>query len=254
MENTIKLLTLQRLKSAGGDDNFNKFIELYKPKSELVAAVLGEGDTELDSNRRYQEYLELLQNNQPTAEEQVQTPIGEERVQTPTGEERVQTPNQPSTISSETGKNSVITSILNYDTSQENKEYLIKLAKRESSYQPLVQNSGGYFGLYQFGNAALKDVGMSKDDLKKSLNNQHKAALALANQNEKILKDIIQKYNGKYKNGVKLTRNGILAMAHLLGAGSVQDYFNNTKNTPFSKNGFVDGNKTHILEYAKLFS
>lgn len=245
MENTIKLLTLQRLKSAGGDDNFNKFIELYKPKSELVAAVLGEGDTELDSNRRYQEYLELLQNNQPTAEEQVQTP---------TGEEQVQTPNQPSTISSETEKNSVITSILNYDTSQENKEYLIKLAKRESSYQPLVQNSGGYFGLYQFGNSALKAVGMNKDDLKRSLNNQHKAALALANKNEEILKDIIQKYNGKYKNGVKLTRNGILAMAHLLGAGSVQDYFNNTKNTTFAKNGFVDGNKTPILEYAKLFS
>lgn len=236
MENTIKLLTLQRLKNAGGDDNFNKFIELYKPKSELVAAILGEEDTELDSNRRYQEYLELLQNNQPTAEEQVQTP------------------EQPSTISSETEKNSVITSILNYDTSQENKEYLIKLAKRESSYRPLVQNSGGYFGLYQFGNSALKDIGMSKDDLKKSLNNQHKAALALANQNEEILKDIIQKYNGKYKDGVKITRNGILAMAHLLGAGSVQDYFNNTKNTPFSRNGFVDGNKTHILEYAKLFS
>ena len=43
-------------------------------------------------------------------------------------------------------------------------------------------------------------------------------------------------------------------MAHLLGAGSVKDYFNGTKNTPFSRNGFVDGNKTHILEYAKLFS
>ena len=239
MENTIKLLTLQRLKSAGGDDNFNKFIDLYKPKSELVAAVLGEGDTELESNRRYQEYLEMLQNNQPVDEEQVQI---------------TEQPEQTSTTPIETEKNSVITSILNYDTSKENKEYLIKLAKRESSYQPLVQNSGGYFGLYQFGNSALKDVGMSKDDLKKSLNNQHKAALALANQNEKILKDIIQKYNGKYKNGVKLTRNGILAMAHLLGAGSVQDYFNGTQNTHFSRNEFVDGNKTHILEYAKLFS
>ena len=239
MENTIKLLTLQRLKSTGGDDNFNKFIDLYKPKSELVAAVLGEGDTELESNRRYQEYLEMLQNNQPVDVEQVQI---------------TEQPEQTSTTPIETEKNSVITSILNYDTSKENKEYLIKLAKRESSYQPLVQNSGGYFGLYQFGNSALKDVGMSKDDLKKSLNNQHKAALALANQNEKILKDIIQKYNGKYKNGVKLTRNGILAMAHLLGAGSVQDYFNGTQNTSFSRNGFVDGNKTHILEYAKLFS
>lgn len=240
MENTIKLLTLQRLKNAGGDDNFNKFIELYKPKSELVAAILGEGDTELDSNRRHQEYLELLQNNQPVVEDQVQTA----EQPSPTS----------STIPTETEKNSVITSILGYDTSQENKEYLIKLAKRESSYQPLAQNSGGYFGLYQFGNSALKAVGMSKDDLKNSLSNQHKAALTLANQNEKILKDIIQKYNGKYKDGVKLTRNGILAMAHLLGAGSVQDYFNNTKTTTFSRNGFVDGNKTHILEYAKLFS
>ena len=236
MENTIKLLTLQRLKNAGGDDNFNKFIELYKPKSELVAAILGEEDAELDSNRRHQEYLELLQNNQPVVEDQVQTA------------------EQPSTIPTETEKNSVITSILGYDTSQENKDYLIKLAKRESSYRPLVQNSGGYFGLYQFGKSALKAVGMSKDDLKNSLSNQHKAALTLASQNEKILKDIIQKFNGKYKDGVKLTRNGILAMAHLLGASSVQDYFNNTKNTTFSRNGFVDGNKTHILEYAKLFS
>lgn len=236
MENTIKLLTLQRLKSTGGDDNFNKFIDLYKPKSELVAEILGEGDTELESNRRHQEYLEMLRNNQPIDEEQVQ--ITEQPEQTTTGTE----------------KNSVINSILNYDTSKENKEYLIKLAKRESSYQPLVQNSGGYFGLYQFGKSALKDVGMTIDDLKKSLSNQHKAALTLAKQNEEILKDIIQKYNGKYKEGVKLTKNGILAMAHLLGAGSVKDYFNGTKNTPFSKNGFVDGNKTHILEYAKLFS
>lgn len=239
MENTIKLLTLQRLKSAGGDDNFNKFIDLYKPKSELVAEVLGEGDTELESNRRYQEYLEMLQNNQPVDGEQAQI---------------TEQPEQTSTTPIETEKNSVITSILNYDTSEENKEYLIKLAKRESSYQPLVQNSGGYFGLYQFGNSALKDVGMSKDDLKKSLNNQHKAALTLAKQNEEVLEDIIQKYNGKYKEGVKITKNGILAMAHLLGAGSVKDYFNGTKNTPFSKNGFVDGNKTHILDYAKLFS
>lgn len=239
MENTIKLLTLQRLKSAGGDDNFNKFIDLYKPKSELVAAILGEGDTELESNRRHQEYLEMLQNNQPVDAEQVQI---------------TEQPEQTSTTPIETEKNSVITSILNYDTSEENKEYLIKLAKRESSYQPLVQNSGGYFGLYQFGKSALKDVGMSKDDLKKSLNNQHKAALALAKQNERVLKDIIQQYNGKYKEGVKLTRNGILAMAHLLGAGSVKDYFNGTKNTHFSKNGFVDGNKTYILDYAKLFS
>lgn len=239
MENTIKLLTLQRLKSAGGDDNFNKFIDLYKPKSELVAAILGEGDTELESNRRYQEYLEMLQNNQPVDGEQAQI---------------TEQPEQTSTTPIETEKNSVITSILNYDTSEENKEYLIKLAKRESSYQPLVQNSGGYFGLYQFGNSALKDVGMSKDDLKKSLNNQHKAALTLAKQNEEVLEDIIQKYNGKYKEGVKITKNGILAMAHLLGAGSVKDYFNGTKNTPFSKNGFVDGNKTHILDYAKLFS
>ena len=137
MENTIKLLTLQRLKNAGGDDNFNKFIELYKPKSELVAAVLGEEDTELDSNRRHQEYLEMLQNNQPVVEDQVQTA----EQPSPTS----------STNPSKTEKNSVITSILGYDTSQENKEYLIKLAKRESSYQPLVQNSGGYFGLYQFG-------------------------------------------------------------------------------------------------------
>ena len=64
----------------------------------------------------------------------------------------------------------------------------------------------------------------------------------------------MDKYEGKIYKGVKITKNGVRAMAHLLGAGSVKDFFNNTQNTPFAKKGFVDGNGTHITEYARMFA
>lgn len=241
MKNTIGLTVLKRFKDVTGDESFNNFVELYKPKSELVTVILGEQDNDLESLTRYNEYLEMLRNQ----EEDFRSRQQEQEVEPQTQNNF----NMPTSSS-----NSVVQSILDYNTSEENKDYLIKLAKRESSYNPTVTNQYGYFGLYQFGNRALKDVGMSLGDLKSSISNQHRAALKLAELNEERLEGIIQKYNGKYKNGVKITKNGILAMAHLLGARSVKDYFNGTKNTPFAKNGFVDGNKTHILDYAKLFS
>jgi hypothetical protein len=38
-----------------------------------------------------------------------------------------------------------------------------------------------------------------------------------------ILKDIIKKYDGKVVGGILVTESGILAAAHLGGAGSVSD-------------------------------
>lgn len=151
-------------------------------------------------------------------------------------------------------KHGIINEINSMEISNEDKTYLEVLAARESSFRPNITNDLGYFGLYQFGKPALKDVGYTIDDFRNSTMNQHIGALKLANKNDKSLTPIIKAYNGKTFKGNKITRNGIRAAAHLLGAGTVKDYFNGTTNTKLAKKGFVDGNGVHITEYLNLFT
>ena len=152
----------------------------------------------------------------------------------------------------EKSNNPVENEILNLPIDSQDRIYLRKLAKKESNFDPNIINQFGYQGLYQFGNLALQDIGFTKDDLKDT-KKQHEAALLLAQKNDERLKDILDKYEGKEYKGVTITKNGIRAAAHLLGASTVKDWFNNTTNTPFSKKGFVDRNGTHITEYLSMF-
>lgn len=149
--------------------------------------------------------------------------------------------------------NFITKEIKSLKVTDEDKDYLIKLADRESSFNPNVTNQYGYYGLYQFGRSALQTVGYNKEDFKDTMK-QHEAALKLAKVNESLLKNILDKYENKVYKGVKITKNGIRAAAHLLGAGSVKDWFNGTSKTSIAKKGFVDGNGTHITEYLELFS
>lgn len=136
---------------------------------------------------------------------------------------------------------------------EEDKEYLVKLAEKESSFRPNVVNQFGYKGLYQFGNDALSDIGYTKKDLE-NIETQHLAALSYANLNEKKLKPIINSFVGKTYKGSKITLNGLRAAAHLLGAQTVKDYFLGTNKSPYSKKGFVDGNGTHITKYLEMYT
>ena len=148
----------------------------------------------------------------------------------------------------------IISEIKGMNISESDKDYLVKLANRESSFNPTVINKRGYEGLYQFGDSALRAVGMTRQDLRSGTLNQHIAALRLAEGNEKALGNLASQYIGKEYRGVKVTKNGIRAAAHLLGAGSVQDWFRGTEKSDIAKKGFVDGNGTHITEYFKLFA
>lgn len=149
---------------------------------------------------------------------------------------------------------SIISEIKGMNISENDKDYLVKLANRESSFNPTAKNKYGYEGLYQFGDQALEAVGMTRQDLRSRTLNQHTAALRLAEGNERTLGNLASQYIGKEYKGVKVTKNGIRAAAHLLGAGTVQDWFRGTEKTKLAKKGFVDGNGTHITEYFRLFS
>lgn len=135
----------------------------------------------------------------------------------------------------------------------EDKQYLKVLGARESSFRNVDNKNTSYKGMYQFNKGALAAVGISMDDYKKDTKLQYEAAIRYRDNNLKQLKEYTQ-YIGTIKDGVTITKNGLGAMAHLLGAGTVRDFFDGTKKTKLAQNGFKDGNGTHITEYLKMFS
>lgn len=116
------------------------------------------------------------------------------------------------------GKQNFLKELEQLNLSNEDKQFLIKLAEKESSFRPNIKNSLGYYGYYQFGNSALKTVNKSKEDFKDPIT-QHKSALKLADLHLIPFKN----YIGKEINGITLTKNALRAAAHLAGPGGLKD-------------------------------
>ena len=109
--------------------------------------------------------------------------------------------------------------------------FLYDMAERESSNRYDVVNQYGYMGAYQFGSQTLKNLGY-KVTRKEFLSNpilQEEAMLKLLKANKHTLRRQIKKYDGKLVNGVLVTESGLLAAAHLVGAGSVRKWVRNGK-------------------------
>lgn len=123
------------------------------------------------------------------------------------------------------------------------------LAWKESQGKYTLINSLGYMGKYQFGIAALRAIGIH--DSSEFLRNprlQEKAFKALLAKNKWELRKEIEKYDGKVVNGVAVTESGILAAAHLGGAGSVKKFFKNN-----GKRAIKDNYGTSLQSYMKRF-
>ncbi len=123
------------------------------------------------------------------------------------------------------------------------------LAVRESDGDYKSVNSYGYMGKYQFGKGTLKYIGLK--NTKDFLNNpalQEKAFVAYVQKNKWILRREIKKYVGKTISGILITESGMIAAAHLGGAGAVQDFLRSN-----GKVTFIDGYGTDIRSYLKAF-
>lgn len=145
---------------------------------------------------------------------------------------------------------SLLESDFTLDTTNSFIDFKEALALRESNGDYQSVNSYGYMGKYQFGKGTLKFIGMKKTD--EFLNNpalQEKAFVAYVQKNKWILRREIKKYVGKTIGGVKITESGILAAAHLGGAGAVQDYLRSN-----GQISFTDGYGTNIKSYLKEFA
>ncbi|WP_152287595.1 lysozyme family protein [Flavicella marina] len=123
------------------------------------------------------------------------------------------------------------------------------LAFKESGGNYKAINSFGYLGKYQFGSGTLErfDIYNTQDFLQNP-ELQEKAFIALCQVNKWILRKDIRRSVGRKINGIVITESGILAAAHLAGAGNVKKFLRS--NGDFH---FEDGYGTSIEEYLYTF-
>jgi hypothetical protein len=124
------------------------------------------------------------------------------------------------------------------------------LAFKESQGKYNKVNTHGYLGKYQFGLETLKILGIRNTLLfLKNSSLQEKAFLANLARNKWELREEIANYSGKIIKNISITESGILAAAHLGGAGSVKRFL--------KTNGYrecKDSYGTSIPEYMHNFS
>lgn len=124
------------------------------------------------------------------------------------------------------------------------------VAFKESQGEYGVVNTLGYLGKYQFGKSTLKRFKIYNTQL--FLENpeiQEDAFIALCSVNKWILRKDIKRSVGKEINGIKITESGILAAAHLSGAGNVKKYLRSN-----GENRFKDAYGSSIQNYLEQFS
>jgi len=153
-------------------------------------------------------------------------------------------------------------------------EYSDILGKRESSGQYNIENDIGYIGKYQWGSLALQDLGMvthgigssnrklngdvwtgkfginSKEEFLNSPEAQEKVMIEWNKILDKRMKKAgMLEFVGKVVGGVTLTKDGLRAASHLLGASAVAKML---------KRGNLaakqDANGVKALDYIKLFN
>ena len=104
-------------------------------------------------------------------------------------------------------------------------------------------------GKYQFGKSTLKGLGfkVTQHEFLNSPYIQEKAMQSLLEHNRKKLKKQIDRYCGQTFQGIYITESGVLAAAHLAGAGNVRKFFRKGYE-------FKDGFGTKMTTYMTQFS
>ena len=130
-------------------------------------------------------------------------------------------------------------------------KFLDHMAERESDNTHSVVNRFGMMGKYQFDPNTIKVLGfkVTRNQFLTNPELQDSVMVAYLRANNKELNTLITKYENKKFKGVKVTRSGVLAAAHLAGSTNVKLFFQNA-----DWNGRTDANGTSIREYMQTFS
>ena len=133
---------------------------------------------------------------------------------------------------------------------KDHNKFLEDIGFRESSGNYQAVNQFGYLGKYQFGRKTLNAIGLDSVSNREFLANpsiQEEAMSILLKKNRHTLRREIRKYVGDTINGIYITESGILAAAHLAGAGNVKKFFRRGYE-------FKDGNGTKMTSYMIMFA
>lgn len=134
--------------------------------------------------------------------------------------------------------------------------FLKDIAFKESSGNWKSINSLGYIGLYQFGGIALKEVGLDgKIDAESFRNNpgifppemQHEKMKELMSKNWYYMRKYHDRV-GTEVDGIPITKSGMIAAAHLVGAKSVRQYLKSN-----GKINRADANGVRVSDYMSKF-
>ena len=124
------------------------------------------------------------------------------------------------------------------------------LAFRESQGNYFITNTLGYMGKYQFGIGTLQLMGVyNATQFMNDPGLQEKVFHTNIARNKWILRREIAAYAGKRVMGITITESGILAAAHLAGAGNVKKFLNSR-----GKYNVQDAYGTKISDYISRFS
>ena len=124
------------------------------------------------------------------------------------------------------------------------------LAFKESGGRYNTVNSYGYLGKYQFGKSTLERFDIN--NIQMFLENpelQEENFMALCSLNKWILRKEINKKVGKKINGIEITESGILAAAHLAGAGNIKQYLRTNGQYRF-KDAFGSSMQHYLKQFA----
>ena len=137
------------------------------------------------------------------------------------------------------------------------KDFTTVMKQSESSNNYMVVNNEGYMGAYQFGDARLDDYKKANnekfttDEFLKDKNLQNKVFDWHVSDIVKYIQDNgLDESIGKKVNGVVVTLNGLVAMAHLGGKLGMREYVQS--NFSESENE-QDKNGTSLFDYLKRF-
>ncbi len=124
------------------------------------------------------------------------------------------------------------------------------LAFKESQGNYFTTNTFGYLGKYQFGIGTLQLMGVY--NATRFLNDpvlQEQAFHTNIARNKWILRKDIERFVGATIGGIEITESGMLAAAHLAGAGNVKKYLRS-----WGAFDVADSYGTSIAKYMKKFS
>jgi len=123
------------------------------------------------------------------------------------------------------------------------------ISEFESEGDPTVVNAHGMMGKYQFSPETVRGLGFAEtpEEFLMRPHLQDEVFIAYYNANRRELRSLINRFNGKTVNGLKLTPAAILAGAHFAGARGVRRYLEQNIQT-------VDSNGTNLTAYMTKFA